>query len=75
MYLIYLIPYIFYYRVYDYFWSRRFYEKQEGVAVIEGAVPLLGNLVTCLRALRRARETGDNSFMLKHLLDLSIEHY
>ena len=75
LYFTYVLVYAFYYRVIDYFRSRRFYESQEGVAVCEGAVPVFGNLMTCIRAYKKAQEMGDNSFMLKQFLDLSINYY
>ena len=65
LYGLYILTYMLYYRVYDYYKARKFYESQDGVEMCHGALPFLGNLFTCFKAIQLGREKGDNSFLLK----------
>ena len=72
LYGLYILTYMLYYRVYDYYKARKFYESQDGVEMCHGALPFLGNLFTCFKAIQLGREKGDNSFLLKQVLDYSV---
>ena len=48
-----VVPWIFYYRVYDYFLSRNHYSKQKLVWEIPGvwgSYPIIGNLLSVIKA-------------------------
>ena len=48
-----VVPWILYYRVYDYFLSRNHYTKQKIVWEIPGiwgSYPIIGNLMSCIKA-------------------------
>ena len=48
---VYVLAYMVYYRVFDYYRARRFYESQDGVEMCHGAMPFFGNLFTCIKAI------------------------
>ena len=67
--------YIFYWRVWDYFWAVRFYKAQGGkvCSVAPGHWPVIGNASTIIWSALKSYKEGDNFYIMKHGFDLMLE--
>ena len=70
-----IAAYIFYWRVWDYFWALQFYKKQgEDVCKIgRYHMPVIGNAYMLGWSAYKSYKEGDNFFNMKHALDLMKE--
>ena len=60
--------YIFYYRVWDYYWAVRFY-KAQGATISPYYMPIIGSAYWMVWSAYKSWKEGDNYFILKHGLD------
>jgi hypothetical protein len=63
-----VLPYFLYFRVYQYFITRRFYEKQ-GVKVIDGTYPFIGSMLKLVEHMRSSKKSGDNIFCVTKMAE------
>ena len=66
-----LLAYIFYWRVIDYAHCVWFYGRQgkEICALTPGHLPVLGNIVQCVKSMLKSYREGDNFHIMRHVFD------
>ena len=72
------MPYFGYYRVYKFYLSKWFYEKQDCVLVAKGLNaprPIIGNLIPVLRAVSKNMREGTNKSHLSTLYEITAGNW